>query len=83
MKYLPCAYCERLLSNEKSRDKHYLKVHNKEKEVFEKNKITMKNFIVFVDGMDGDIYSTYNNMINAIERAFKYDAKEVVIKKWN
>ena len=39
-------------------------------------------FVVFVDGMDGDVYPDWNKMTHGVTHAFKHGAKEVTIKKW-
>ncbi len=39
-------------------------------------------FMVFVDGMDGDVYQNWNAMTHGVTHAFKHGAKEVTIKKW-
>jgi len=37
-------------------------------------------FVVYVDGMDGDVYDDWNTMTQGVTHAFKHNAKEVVIK---
>ena len=39
-------------------------------------------FIVFVDGMDGDVYPDYAAMTLGVDHAFKNGANGVSIKKW-
>lgn len=39
-------------------------------------------FVVFIDGMDGDVYENYESAIDAVSWAFKVGAKRVRINKW-
>ncbi len=40
------------------------------------------NFIVFVDGMDGDVYENWIDATCAVTHAFRHGAKEVALKKF-
>jgi len=42
----------------------------------------LNQFVVFVDGMDGDVCENYNSMTWAVDTAFKNGAKKVTIKQW-
>jgi hypothetical protein len=44
--------------------------------------IACSQFVVFVDGIDGDVYPDWDAMTHGVTHAFKNGAEEVTIKKW-
>jgi hypothetical protein len=39
-------------------------------------------FIVFVDGMDGDVWKDWIDATSAVTHAFRHGAKSATIKRW-